>query len=50
VLRCTVFLVVVMTAKADSGSETECCTSDLNLRSLRFHGQSHKGMNVEIAV
>jgi hypothetical protein len=33
VLRCTVFLVVVMTAKADSGSETECCTSDLNLRS-----------------
>ena len=23
-----------MTAKADSGSETECCTSDLNLRIL----------------
>jgi hypothetical protein len=32
VLRFTMFLVVVMTAKADSGSETECCTSDLNLR------------------
>jgi len=32
-LRCTVCLIVAMTAKANSGSETEYCISDLNLRS-----------------
>ena len=26
------FLVVAIAAKTDSGYETECCTSDLNLR------------------